>query len=124
MNPPAPRVVLKNHTLRDALIAGLVALLILGVLIYGMAHVSQKPKGNTLTGRIIAKEFIPLKEQMVEFSGRRLKGTRESDGEYVFKVQVDSEAGRMFDVPVTKGLYQTKREGDSLTFVRPRDEQH
>ena len=124
MNPaPQPRVVLKNHTVRDAAIAAACIAAILALLVWGVAQLREKPAGNTLTGEIIAKEFTPLKEEIVEFSGRRLKATRQSEGEFVFKVRVASEGGRIFDVPVTKAAYQAKKEGDAMTFVRPRSEQ-
>ena len=124
MNPaPQPRVVLKNNTVRDAVIAATCIAAILALLVWGVTQLREKPTGNMLTGEIVAKEFTPMKEEVVEFSGRHLKSTRASDGEFVLKVRVDSEGGRVFDVPVTKADYQAKKEGDSMTFVRPRSEQ-
>lgn len=122
---PAPqlRIVLQSTRFRDAVIGSLCALGIMGIILYGVLHVGEKPRGNTLTGRIVGKEFIPLKEQMVEFSGRRLKGTRESKGEFIVKVRVPSEDDRIYEVPVSETTYRIKNEGDSLTFVRPRSEQ-
>lgn len=120
---PQPRVILKSTRLRDTLIGAVCALGILALVIYGILHVGEKPQGNTLTGRIVGKQFIPLQEQMVEFSGRRLKGTRESKGEFIVKVRVASEDDRIYEVPVSETTYRMKNEGDSLTFVRPRSEQ-
>lgn len=120
---PAPRVVVRRTTLRDTIIAGVLAALILGFIVYGVRHMAQPVQGNKLTGVIVEKQFTPLKEQMVEFSGRALKGTKESEGEHVLKVRVDSEAGRVFEVPVEKSLYDFKKVGDSLTFMRPPSEQ-
>ena len=124
MNPtPQPRVVIKNNTVRDAAITILLVALALGLLAFGITQLREKPAGNTLTGKIVGREFTPMKEQIVEFSGRHLKQTRESDGEFVLKVRVDSEGGRVFEVPVTKAMYQAKKEGDAVTFVRPKSEQ-
>ena len=124
MNPaPQPRVVIKNNTVRDAAITILVVAVGLGLLAFGITQLREKPAGNTLTGEITGREFTPMKEQIVEFSGRHLQQTRESDGEFVLKVRVDSESGRVFDVPVAKAVYQMKKDGDSLTFVRPKSEQ-
>jgi hypothetical protein len=122
-SPPTPRVVVRSHTLRDALIAGALALLVLGFIAYGIRHMSQPVAGNKLTGVIVEKQLIPLKEQMVEFSGRALRGVKESEGEHVLKVRVDSEQGRVFDVPVEKSLYDLKKVGDPLIFMRPPSEQ-
>lgn len=125
MNPDqlAPKVVIRSTTLRDSLIAGVLALLVLGFIGYGIRHMAQPVQGNKLTGVIVEKQFTPLKEQMVEFSGRAIKGVKESEGEHVLKVRVDSEKGRIFEVPVEKSLYDFKKVGDSLTFMRPPSEQ-
>ena len=120
---PGPRVVLKNNAVRDALIAVACAVLILGVLGYAVLNVSKKPQGNMLSGKVVEKVFTPLKEEIVEFSGRKLKGVRESEGEYVLKVRVDAEEGRVFEVPVSQTTYRLKDVGDTLEFIRPRSEQ-
>lgn len=119
---PAPFVV-RNTGARDTVIAILVATVILAFLGYGIFHMSQPVQGNQLTGTVVTKQFTPLKEQLVDFDGRKLKGTRESEGEYVLKLRVDAEGGRIYEVPVTKALFEAKKEGDSVTFMRPRSEQ-
>ncbi len=123
MKPPAPKLVLPSTTLRDALVAGVIAVLVLGFIAYGIRHMAQPVAGNKLTGVVVEKVFLPLKEQQVEFSGRKLKAVRELDGEYLLKVRVAAEKGRVFDVPVEKSLYTLKGVGDSLTFIRPPSEQ-
>ena len=124
MNPgPQPRVVLKNNSARETAIAIMCIAAILGALVWGVMQLREKPAGNRLTGEIVAKEFTPLKEEIVEFKGRSLKATRSSDGEFVLKVRVAAEGGRVFDVPVTKATYQMKKEGDAMEFVRPKSEQ-
>lgn len=123
MKPPAPKLVVRSTTLRDALVAGVIAVLVLGFIAYGIRHMAQPVAGNKLTGVVVEKVFIPLKEQQVEFSGRKLKAVREIEGEYLLKVRVDAEKGRVFDVPVVKSLYDLKGVGDSLTFIRPPSEQ-
>lgn len=124
MKSPAPKVVVKSTTLRDALIAGLIAIAILGFVAYGILHMSQPVQGNKITGKIVEKQFIPLKEKQIEFSGRSIKGVRESEGEFILKVRVETESGRVFEVPVEKSLYELKKVGDPLTFMRPPSEQH
>jgi hypothetical protein len=120
---PQPRVVLKSTTKRDAVVAGLLAIVLLAMVGFGIIQLGKGEEGNTLSGKIVGKEFIPLKETTIEFKGRTLTKARESDGEYLLKVRVDSEAGRVFEVPVPKQTYQAKKEGDSLKFVRPPEEQ-
>ena len=78
--------------------------------------------GNKLTGVVTGKEFTPFKERQIDFSGRKIEAAREVDGEYVLKVRVDSEH-RTYEVPVEKPVYETKKAGDSFTFLRPLSEQ-
>ncbi len=124
MNPaPPPRVVIQNHTVRDAAVTIGCVVILVAALIFGVMQLREKPKGNALKGEIVEKVFTPMKEEIVEFSGRHLKTAHESEGEFVLKVRVDSEGGRVFDVPVTKGVYALKNKGDSMTFIRPKSEQ-
>ena len=124
MNPvPPPRVVIKNNTARDAAITLAAVVLLVALLAAGVMQLREKPGGNSLRGEIIEKVFTPMKEEVVEFSGRRMKSNRQSEGEYVFKVRVDSEGGRVFEVPVAKSIYVSKNQGDSMTFIRPKSEQ-
>ena len=122
MKPVPPRVVLPSTTGRDALIAIVAGLLVLAFVGYGIMQMAKPVQGNQLTGVIVGKEFTPLKERQITFSGKKLKGTREIDGEYVLKVRVMPE-NRVYDVPVEKAQYEAKKEGDAMTFLRPESEQ-
>ena len=122
MNAPAPRIVIESHARRDALIAGAAGLLVMVFIGYGIMRMAAPVVGNKLTGIVTGKEFTPLKERQVSFSGRKIEEVRETDGEYVLKVRVDSEH-RTYEVPVEKPVYETKRAGDSFTFLRPLSEQ-
>ena len=120
----APRVVVPNTTARDAVIAAITGLVVLGFIAYGILHFAQqstRAKANTLTGQIVEREFIPAPEQQIEVGNRGLK-TQRVDGEYLLKVRVDNEGGRIFDVPVQREVYEAKQEGDSLSFLRPPSE--
>lgn len=124
MNPVPPRVVLPSTTKRDALIAVVAGVLVLGLVIFGIMEMAKPapPSPNLLTGVVVGKQFTPLKERQITFSGKKLKGVREIDGEYVLKVRVPPE-NRVYDVPVEKPQYEAKKEGDTLTFLRPESEQ-
>ncbi len=123
MNPPEPRVVLPDTRRRDTIIAVVTGAVLLGFVGYGVMTMSKPHESaNTLIGVVVAKQFTPQKEQQVSFSGRRLEGTKEIDGEFVLKVRVEKE-NRTYDVPVEKPIYHAKKEGDSLEFVRPPSEQ-
>jgi hypothetical protein len=124
MNAQPPRVVIPSTTARDALIAAIAGLLVLAFIVFGIVHfarLSAKAKGNTLTGVIVERQFTPAPEQQITVGRKGLKSQR-TEGEYLFKVRVDTEGGRIFEVPVEKALYDTKKIGDPLTFLRPPSE--
>lgn len=120
-NPPA-RTVIRDTSRRDTLIAvsiGLLLLLFVGV---GIMKMGSPVKGNKLSGEIVKKIFTPMKERQVSFSGRKIEGVKEIAGEYVLQVRVPP-GGRIYDVPVEQAVYESKKVGDSLTFLRPASEQ-
>lgn len=122
--PPTPptRVVIVDHSWRNTFIAvgiGIVLLIFVG---YGVMHMGSPVKGNRLSGTVIEKVFTPQKEQQVSFSGKKIEGVKEIAGEYVLKVRVEAEK-RTYEVPVEKYTYDSKKVGDSLTFIRPPSEQ-
>lgn len=122
MSAPAPRIVIESHTRRDAFIAIAAGLLVMVFIGYGIMRMAAPVPGNKLTGIVTGKEFTPFKERQIDFSGRKVEAAREVDGEYVLKVRVDSEH-RTYEVPVEKPVYETKKAGDSFTFLRPLSEQ-
>jgi hypothetical protein len=125
MNPPSSkpaRVVIRDDTWRNTLIAvgaGIVLLVFVG---FGVLHMGSPVKGNKLTGTIVERVFTPLAERQVSFSGRKIEGVKEIAGEYVLKVRVE-EQQRTYDVPVEQYVFESKKVGQSLTFIRPRSEQ-
>jgi hypothetical protein len=119
---PAPFVVPSTGR-RDAIIAIILGSIILTFIGYGVMHMAAPVTGNKLTGTVIEKIFTPQKERQVSFSGRRIEGTKEIAGEFVLKVRVE-EQKRTYEVPVEQEVYEAKKVGDSLTFLRPPSEQH
>ena len=122
MKPVPPRLVLPSTTKREALVAIVAGLLVLAFVIYGIMQMAKPVQGNQLTGVIVGREFTPMKERQITFSGKQLKSAREIDGEYVLKVRVVA-GNRVYDVPVEKAQYEAKKEGDAMTFLRPESEQ-
>ena len=122
MKPGDPRALVPNNTVRDAVIAVLAGLLVLGFVLYGISTMAKKGSRNTLTGTVVAKHFTPQRERQISFSGRKLEGAKEVEGEYLLEVHVEEEK-RTFEVPVEKPLYESRNVGDSVTFIRPPSEQ-
>ena len=124
MNPLPPRLVLPNHTKRDALWATAIGLIIFAFLAYGIWQIARPVlvRGNERTGVIVGKMFTPVRERQIRFSGKKIQGTKETDGEYLLEVRVVVE-NRVYEVPVEKAIYEGKAIGNSLTFLRPESEQ-
>ena len=124
--PPTPRVVVPNTKFRETLFAIACGVLVLGFVVYGvmtMGAKQQPASANTLSGKVVAKKFIPgPKEEEISFGSKGVRA-RKHAGEYLLEVRVESER-RTFDVPVDAGTYQAASIGDTQTFLRPRSEQH
>ncbi len=119
---PAPFVVPSTGR-RDAFIAIVCGLVILAFLGYGVMHMAEPVVGNKLTGTILEKSFTPQQERQLSFNGRYIEGTKENAGEFILKVRVE-EQKRTYEVPVEQELYESKKVGDQMTFLRPPSEQH
>jgi hypothetical protein len=123
MPPKSTPLVIPSTGRRDALIAIIAGLIILAFLAYGVMHMAAPVTGNKLTGTVVEKIFTPQKEQQVSFTGRKIEGTKEIAGEFILKVRVDAQQ-RTYEVPVEQPIYDSKKVGDSMTFLRPPSEQH
>lgn len=121
--PPKPTpLVIPSTGHRDAIIAIVVGLVVLAFIGYGILHMASPVTGNKLTGTVIEKSFTPRKERQVSFDGRHIEGTKEIAGEFILKVRVASQ-NRTYEVPVEQELYDSKKVGDELIFLRPPSEQ-
>jgi hypothetical protein len=117
------RVVVPNRTLRDALLAGVAGVLAIGLLCYGVLRLnaeSAQARSRTATGTVLEKVFTSAAEEQISVGSKGLK-TKAIEGEYVLKVRVSKE-DRVFEVPVEKSVYLSKKPGDSITFLRPPSE--
>jgi hypothetical protein len=123
--PPRPgRVVVQSTSNRDILIAVGVALVVLGLVVAGMLalrNYQAQPSKNQLTGVITAKHDIGEREQQISI-GRKGLATKDGDSGYSFDVRVEP-SGRVYEIPVTKQMFQAKKVGDKQTFIRPPSEQ-
>jgi hypothetical protein len=114
------RIVLEDRSRRDVLVS---VLLVVGLAVglgfgfWKYASSSPSAYSNTLKGVVLEKRFTPEREQLITYGRKGLK-TKESEGEYLFKVRVPP-GNEVMEVPVDRGLYQAKKVGDTVTFLRP-----
>jgi hypothetical protein len=113
-------VVLEDRSKRDFWVALLLIVVVVAAAGTGLwKYVSGSPSAysNTLKGVILEKQFTPEKEQLITFGRKGLK-RKENDGEYLLKVRVPP-GNEILEVPVDRGLYQSKKVGDTVTFLKP-----
>ena len=70
-----------------------------------------------MTGRVVAKEFIPAPEQQVTIGRQGGLSATESSGEYILTVEVttdDKRTKKPYDVWVDKRRYEAVKIGDSF----------
>ncbi len=111
-----------KRELAVALACGLALLVAIGFGIWTLGFHKFEPPTNLLSGQIVEKKASGLKETEINVGS---KGLRESvaDSGYSFMIRVAAE-NRVYEVPVSKSIYQSKRVGDIQSFIRPPSEQH
>lgn len=122
--PPNPRTLAPRTGKRDILIAAACALAVIALVVFGVWAVMKQqrtPSRNHLTGQIVEKYHTGEREKEITFGRKGLKN-QETDPGYRFQIRVDGE-GRTFEVPVAKELYESKKVGDTQSFIRPPSEQ-
>ena len=119
--PPRPHLVVPGVNRRDILIGVIIAVIVLGFIAAAIFQ-SGKPPGNLITGVIRSKDAPGLRETLMTVS-RKGVTEKTADTGYSLKVWVESEK-REYDVMVEREIWEKKKPGDALEFLRPRSEQH
>ena len=119
--PPRPRVIVSGVSRRDILIGVLIALVLGGFFTAAILQ-SGKTPDNILTGVIRAKNAPAARETLMTVS-RKGVNERTADTGFSLKVWVESQK-REYDVMVMQDLWDKKKVGDTLEFLRPPSEQH
>jgi hypothetical protein len=124
MSAPNPRLIVPNTRRRDLLIALGCGLVVLVLILFGVFVLGREQgalSANELSGVIVAKHFAGEKETEVSYGRKGLK-SRVTDSGYSFDVRVPPE-NRVYQLPVSKGLYDSRKVGDHQAFIKPRSEQ-
>ena len=119
--PPRPRVVVPRVNRRDILIGALIAIVALGFIAAAIFQ-SGRPPGNLLTG-LVRERSAPAPRETLMTVSRKGVTEKTADTGYSLKVWVESEK-RAYDVMVEKEIWDKKKPGDSMEFLRPPSEQH
>lgn len=117
---PRPHLVVSGVSHRDIIVGVLIALVVLGFIIAAIFQAGKGP-ANMLSGEIRAKNPPAMRETLMTVS-RKGVSEKTADTGYSLKVWVESEK-REYDVMVMKELWEGKKVGDKLDFLRPSSEQ-
>jgi hypothetical protein len=117
---PRSRVVVPGVTRRDIILGIVIALAVIGFIVMAV-FTSNQPPANLLTGEVRAKNDPGLRETRMTVS-RKGVSEKTADTGYSLKVWVESEK-REFEVMVMKEVWEAKKIGDKLDFLRPPSEQ-
>jgi hypothetical protein len=99
----------------------IVAAVLIGVFLVGFLVLAIWQSGTTIekarmTGRVVAKEFVPQPEHQVTLGRKGGLRAGESQGEYILTVELTAEDGtkKPYHVWVDKKLYETVKIGNSF----------
>ena len=118
--PPRPRVVVPGVNRRDILIGVLIALVGIGFIVAAIFQSGKSP-GNLIIG-IVRERSTPAPRETLMTVSRKGVTEKTADTGYSLKVWVESEK-REYEVMVEKDIWEKKKNGDTLEFLRPPSEQ-
>ena len=111
------RVVRTRVPVRVLAAAFLLGLFLIGFLVLAVWQSGSAIERARMTGRVVAKEFVPAPEQQVTIGRKGGFSASESPGEYILTVEVtmdDNRTKKPYDVWVDKRRYEAAKIGDSF----------
>jgi hypothetical protein len=111
------RVVGTRLPVRVLAAAFLLGLFLIGFLVLAIWQSGSAIEKARMTGRVVAKEFIPAPEQQVTIDRKGALSAGESSGEYILTVEVatdDKRTKKPYDVWVNKKRYEAVKIGDAF----------
>ncbi|MEO6742341.1 MAG: hypothetical protein ABIP20_19015 [Chthoniobacteraceae bacterium] len=119
--PPRPRVVVPKVNRRDIIIAVLVALAVIGFILLAIFSAGGYKEHNKLSGIVRAHNKPSPSETLMTVS-RKGVTEKTADTGYSLKVWVESDKTE-YEVMVSKEDWDSTKDGDKMTFLRPKSEQ-
>ena len=111
-----PRVIEARHPARVIVAAISIGLFLAGFIALAIWQSGTQIEKARMTGRIVAKEFVPRPEHQVTLGRRGGLTAQESEGDYVLTVEVAVSGGtkKPYNVWVNKKRYDALKVGDSF----------
>ena len=119
--PKKPLVIASGLTKRDVLLIIVILVGIIGFIVAAVMYSTRKPK-NTLSGIVKGRSATGEREVLLDVRPRKGVSSKTVDTGYYLEVFVPEE-NRTYKVIVEKELWEKKKEGDHLDFLRPSEEQ-
>ncbi len=124
--PPAspgkkPVLVVSGYKKREVLFGLLLAVCVLGFLVFAVVRTGTDGSPNLLRGVVVGHYKTGEKETMLDVSRQGVRSKTEDTGFYL-KVRVDP-GGKVYDVMVSELHWNQHKEGARINFVRPVEEQ-
>jgi hypothetical protein len=116
-----PVLVVPGYGKREILIAVLLAIAVLGMIVFAVFKTGTDRSPNLLRGVVVGKYDTGERETLLNVSSKGVKGKTADTGLYL-KVRVDTE-GKIYDVMVSELDWNRHKDGDKIDFIRPRSEQ-
>ena len=121
--PPRPRVVIVNRwSRRDIIIGLLIALAVIGFIAFAVLNTGGYKERNKVTG-IVRAHNSPGPREMLMTVSRKGVTEKTADTGYSLNIWVESEK-REYEVMVSKEDWDKAKDGDTMSFLRPKSEQH
>lgn len=108
-------------TKREIVISVIIAVAVLGFLAFAILHTGSAGSGNLISGVVTGRSATGERETFLDVSRKGVKAQTADTG-YTLKVFVKDE-NRTYDVMVERDVWEKKKDGDKLEFLRPPDEQ-
>ena len=116
-----PVVVVSRFSLRDLVLVLVILVAIVGFIVLAVQYSTKKPK-NMLQGVVKGRYATGERETLLDVRPRKGVSSKTVDTGYYLKVFVPEE-NRTYDVMLEKDRWQQTKDGDTLEFLRPADEQ-
>ena len=105
---------------RDIITAVLIAVAVIGFIAFGIVQMGSG-SGNLISGVVTGRSATGERETLFDVSTKGVK-SKTADTGYSLKVWVEKEK-REYEVMVEKDIWEKKKDGDTLEFLRPTSEQ-
>lgn len=105
---------------RDIITAVLIAAAVIGFIAFGIVQMGSG-SGNLISGVVTGRSATGERETLFDVSTKGVK-SKTADTGYTLKVFV-KDGNRTYDVMVERDVWEKKKDGDKLEFLRPPDEQ-